>query len=268
MLSLNLDLSGRQAAIARRSARAQPWSLEFAREIGSEDLLALSAITKLDPDPKAPLARLHAPHHMMARLVAEGKADAAISAITGYTPARIRTLKADPAFSELVNHYEEQVKAEGADVQAQVQGVALMALHEIRDRLENDPSQFNNKELRELMTSGLDRTGHGPSSKQTVNINDPNGVIEGLRAMMARETRGRVLSRDTIDVSYTELRDEQAETCERLSNSEPETDRTVPRAEIAGPSGGGPEVSASGLESPEPVCQVRDTPEQPVDSIS
>src|SRR5688572_17892155 len=154
----NLDM--RALEIARRSATPKPWAIEGVEELTREAMVLLASGAG-PADPKAPLARISAPHHMLARLVAEGKANATISAITGYTPGRIETLRHDPAFADLVAHYEGEIVKDSPDVTARVAHLALTAQELLQERLETDPDSFTKKELRDLMTTGLDRIGHG-----------------------------------------------------------------------------------------------------------
>lgn len=192
----NLDI--RQAAIARRSSRAEPWQVEIVRPLGPEDF-ALLQLPSTAPDPRAPLSRIRDPHHMMARLLAQGKAPIEVSAITGYTPARIRTLQNDPAFQELLHHYTAQEMSVEADVTAQIRHLALSAAATLQERLEAEPESFSNKELRELAQTGFDRIGHGPSSKVDLRLTNPQGVIQQLKEALAAEAAGRILTRDDAE---------------------------------------------------------------------
>lgn len=205
MLSVSLPLDIRQAAVARRSSRQEPWQVHFAREIGPEDLgLLHNGIMQAPQDPKAPLASLREPHHMLARLLAEGKPVVEVSAITGYSTSRIRTLQGDPAFRELMAHYEEAVVFAEADVQAQIKHVALTAGAILQERLEVDPDSFSNKDLKELFQTGLDRIGHGPTTKHQHTITDPTHIIEALKQAQAQEG-GRIIAKGAITAEFTEV---------------------------------------------------------------
>jgi hypothetical protein len=146
---------------------------------------------------------------MLARLIAQGKSAVEVGAITGYTPARVRTLQTDPAFQELLSHYELQEVSANADITAQIRHLALSAASTLQERLEVEPEGFSNKELREIATAGFDRIGHGPSSKLDLNLNDPQHVIQGLKEALALESVGRVLSKSdpeilpTIDADFS-----------------------------------------------------------------
>ncbi len=195
----------RALAIARKSSDPKAWRIGSIRPMIKEDLAILvSSLTS--PDPRAPLARISAPHHMLAKLLAEGKTAVEVSSITGYTPARIQTLKVDPAFSELIAHYETESIQTSADIHAQVTHVALTAKQLLMERLEDEPETFSNKDLMTLFNAGLDRIGHGPGSKLDVNLNDPARILESLRETITSVSSGQVIPRArTIDVEVTEV---------------------------------------------------------------
>lgn len=210
----------RDLAIARRSARKEPWQIVNVRPLTRDDLALLQSHLPTPCDPKAPLARISAPHHTLARFVAEGKSVVEISAITGYTTNRIRTLQEDPAFRELVAHYEEQVVFAEADIQGQIQHVALMAKQLLMERLESEPDAFTHKDLMALMTAGLDRVGHGPSSKVNMTVNNTAEIIAKLHEATQQNQRSRVLSREEIDAECKEVPShEPAEACARAQES-------------------------------------------------
>lgn len=192
-------------AIARRSARREPWQVTFAREIATEDLAALAGPAPV-ADPKAPLARLHEAHHMMAKLLAEGEEPVEVARICGYTPARVRTLINDPAFTELMNHYTQQKVFRDHDTDMAVRHVAQAAGALLMERIEDQPESFSNKELLQIRDSSLDRTGFGPQSKRTVEIKDSRSVLAEIRDMMTSETAARIISRDTpLTAEYVEV---------------------------------------------------------------
>lgn len=204
---LGLDI--RDGAYGRTSAKTVPWHLEILREISPEDLSLLSS--PADPcNSAAPLAKIRAPHHLMAQYIAQGKSRVEISALLGYTPSRIATLEKDPAFMELIAHYTEIAIMAEADVSAQIKHVALAASQELMDRLEEDPSAFTNKELLDLRNSSLDRFGFGPSSTQNINVNNTAKLIESLVAQAQNETLGKIipkpiaLAQPIIEAEYVE----------------------------------------------------------------
>lgn len=207
--SLQLGLDVRDGAIARRSSKVAPWQVEIVRDIRPEDLSLLASPAD-HQNSVAPLAKIREPHHMLAQFVAAGKPRVEISALTGYSPARIATLERDPAFMELVAHYNETNIMASADIEAQIKHVGMSASQILMERMEVDPDQFSNKELMDLRNSSLDRVGHGPSSNHNhnVNIRDTAKIIEALVSQSSNEAASRVISKTDqlhqIEASYVE----------------------------------------------------------------
>lgn len=196
----------------RTSVRIKPWQLEYARDIGPEELVLLHSVSKMPTNSKAPLAKLRAPHHTLAQLLVDPANDVIdVSRITGYTVARIRTLMADPAFSELMSFYAESKVHAEHDVQKSIAHVGMTATQILQERLEEEPESFSNKDLLALQTAQLDRTGHGPQSKKTVEINDPRGVLAEIKQIMARENRAVIVPRsEPIEANYEEVLNDEA----------------------------------------------------------
>ncbi len=190
----------------RSSVRRQPWQVEIAREIGQEELILLHSAVAAPTDPKAPLAKLRAPHHTLAQMLAEGQDPVVVSRITGYSISRIRILQNDPAFCELTTFYAEQKVLAENDVQKAIAHVGMTATEILQERLEEEPESFSNKDLLSLQTAQLDRTGHGPQSKKTVTIEDPRGVLLELKQLMAVENKAVIVSRsELIEANYEEI---------------------------------------------------------------
>ena len=232
----------RDIALGRRSTEVAPWRVVAVRPLVREDMILL--VNPASPDPKAPLARISAPHHLLARLIAEGKEPVDVSAITGYSTGRIRTLQSDPAFCELVAHYETGVVQAVADVQAQITHIALAAAQRLQEKLDDESEKFTTKELREISTAMLDRAGHGPTSKSVLTVNDPSQVIAKLHSMIQTESRGRVFTREAVDVEFTETINVTPAPSEGLEESDARNEGPLAGDhQIEGPSGGGDTVS-------------------------
>jgi hypothetical protein len=133
------------------------------RQLTEDDLIDMAT----DPAPKvAPpiIQKLRASHHTAARLLAQGKPVKEVAILVGRTPQRISDLQKDPAFTNLVTYYHEQVIDTTLDQAQTLQetwiDIAQLATDEIVDRLE-DPEQLKVipvGELRQLATAGSDRT--------------------------------------------------------------------------------------------------------------
>lgn len=165
--------------------------VEVVREITEDDLMLLE-----EPRPKstAPVVKqLRERHHALARLLAAGIPHWEAAAITGYEPSRVSILRRDPAFQNLISFYTEKKDAAFADVHANLNGLTVDALSVIRERLEENPDDFSNHELRELVKVGADRSGHGPTN---TNIQVNVGLAQRLEA-----ARKRVIEARAIDIT-------------------------------------------------------------------
>lgn len=140
-----------------------------------------------------PLKRLRDRHHAAARLLAAGKPEGAVAAITGYDVSRISILKNDPAFRELLEFYREDINREYAAMHEQLAGMSLDAAVILREKLEEEPEKLTVNQLLEITKMGADRTGFGPSQKVETNININ-------LANRLEEARKRVRER-TIDIT-------------------------------------------------------------------
>lgn len=168
--------------------------VEVVREITEDDLMLLE---EPRPKPTTPVVKvvkqLRERHHALARLLAAGIPHWEAAAITGYEPSRVSILRRDPAFQNLISFYTEKKDAAFADVHANLNGLTVDALSVIRERLEENPDDFSNRELRELIKTGADRSGHGPTN---TNIQVNVGLAQRLEA-----ARKRVIEARAIDIT-------------------------------------------------------------------
>lgn len=169
----------------------------FLRDIKHEDL-ALLASPGAEVAAARPITRIRAQHHLAARLIAEGRKPVEVAGITGYTPARIVQLRADPAFCELVSHYKGQVDARYLDVHARLALLGTMATEELQERLEEDAESFSNEELRKLAETTLDRGGYGPNRSISVESRSVSvHLVEAIKAEAASRGQVRQLGDDS-----------------------------------------------------------------------
>lgn len=140
-----------------RGKKAQMLHMEFVRELNQGDLGLI-----LNPPEKGitttPLLKLRNTHHMLARLLAEGRKNSECALVTGYTPSRISILQHDPAFKELIAYYSANVEAKYLDVHERLASLGMSSLDELQERLEEQPEGFKNRELLELAEFALDRS--------------------------------------------------------------------------------------------------------------
>lgn len=140
-----------------RGRRPAELELRYVRDLNGGDMDVL-----LNPPPKGvqtnPIAKLRYTHHLLARLLAEGRKNAEISLITGYSPSRISILQNDPAVKELVSYYSENVEEVFLDVHARLAALGVSTLEELQERLEAEPEKFSPAQLMALAELSLDRS--------------------------------------------------------------------------------------------------------------
>jgi len=142
-----------------------PLTIGEPRELTAADLEELINPSELNSAP-SPLQRIRSTHHRLAQLVAEGRKGTEISLIMGYSQSRISILQNDPAFQELVAFYKNQQAAVFLNVQERLADLGMAATEELRERLEEDPSQFTHRDLMELQKTTFDRSIAPPKVTQ------------------------------------------------------------------------------------------------------
>lgn len=126
----------------------------------------------------APVQRLRSTHQAIARYMSAGLKDVEIAQLTGYSPVTLSILKTNPAFQNLLQSYMEQADEVALDLAGKISLAADMALDQLVKFLDVDPNAegtpFDPEWLRRVADSLLDRAGHGPTSRQQVDL---RGVI-------------------------------------------------------------------------------------------
>lgn len=153
----------------------------YVRDLTADDIKSLSARAAYGSQPGQLIQKLRAPHHTLARLVAEGKKHPECSVITGYTVEYIVMLERDPAFQELVAYYKEQVGQAYINVHERLATLGATAMEILQERL-TDPEQVKKLTagaLREIMNDALDRSV-APSK-----VNQGSGGFAGSEAPRA-----------------------------------------------------------------------------------
>lgn len=193
------DLDLNIAGLARPGRRKKPLAPRIVRPLRASDLALLASDAGTEP---IRLKKLSERHHGLARLIAAGTPEREAAAIMRYDLSRVSVLKSDPAFKELVEFYRNRVDEAFDETALHMAGLTLEAIMELRERLEVEPESFSIKDLREVATSMADRTGHGPSSKQEVEVNVNLGErIEAARrrALEARLAAARDITPEARD---------------------------------------------------------------------
>lgn len=171
----------------------------FRREVNEADILALQHAPEGSLGlAAAPLLRIRTQHHMLARLLAEGRSQNDCSLITGYSPSYISTIQGDPAMNDLIAYYKTQVEEIFIDVHSRLAALGLTTIEELQARITENPNDFSARELMELATLTLDRSGHGPTAKvkHDHNFTISSDTIARIKAESAERTQGTVRSID------------------------------------------------------------------------
>jgi hypothetical protein len=192
-MGLDLDI----AALTAPGRKPSPLFAVVRKELAEEDLVMLANASGAEPPD---LKRVSERHHALARALASGLSEAEAAALVGYALSRVSILKNSPAFQELLSLYRDQKDTEFAEFHARLAGLSKQAVLELMERLEEAPDSITISQLIEMVKTGADRTGYGPSQKveQNVNIN----LSERLEA--ARRRALEVQERTVIDVTPEE----------------------------------------------------------------
>lgn len=164
---------------------------ERTRTLTAGDIASLG----LHPAPIPRIKRLRDSHHALARLIAENRPGAEISALTGYAQSSISILKSDPAFAELVEYYRGETREAYANLADRMALLSLDTIQELQDRLVNEPESFQIDQLQAQLRLLADRTGFGPTSKTDVQITVA-GFADRLEEARRRVEAAKVIEHD------------------------------------------------------------------------
>lgn len=163
--------------------------VEIVRELTDDDIQIISGAPL--GWKRSPLQKITIAHHTIARMCAENVSIIDISAASGRTPASIQQLRADPAFKELVAHYQKVNNIAKIDLEEQLRDLASASISVMQERLELEPEKVSDADLRKNAQLGLDRIGHGPT--RTVKVNNAAEVIKELVEARKARQAGRVI---------------------------------------------------------------------------
>lgn len=132
----------------------------YIRDLTADDIKSLATRAAYGSQPGQLIQKLRAPHHTLARLVAEGKSHPECSVITGYGVEYVSMLERDPAFKELVAYYKEQIGAAYINVHERLAVLGATAMEILQERLTDDKQveKMSVGALREIMNDALDRS--------------------------------------------------------------------------------------------------------------
>lgn len=147
-------------------ARGRPgkvFIMSVERQLTAEDLYRLATEPK-QTVALAPLQKLRASHHAIARYLASGKTARETAILVGCTAQRVGDLTRDPSFNHLLDYYREQINESGIvdaeRAQAKLRIAAETATDLIQERLEDETKSKDIPigELRQIAAFGYDRT--------------------------------------------------------------------------------------------------------------
>lgn len=191
MSTLDLNLLS-----TRLGGYSEPLAFEHKRDLNRADLELVEQMRGNNGTRAKEILKLRGVHHRVAKLLAAGLKDVEVSAVTGYCQSRISVLKKDPAFKGLMDYYAEKEEARSAEVMDLMKDLSMDALVTLRERLEDEPDTLTVKQLLEISQLTLDRTGHGPVTRNiqgTVKLS-PEDVNE-IKDITRRANEGRVHSK-------------------------------------------------------------------------
>lgn len=168
-----------------------PLVVELVGELTPADLTLMASEREV-PTATPLIQKLRDRHHHLASCLAQGMTDAEASAITGYDISRISILKNDPSFKALLADKRCIENATLAEFTARASVLALTAMNNLQEKLEDDANPLPASMELEIAKSFADRTGHAPVQK-SLNINA--NVDLGSRLSEARKRLQAVVSK-------------------------------------------------------------------------
>lgn len=141
---------------------------DFARQVTDEDILSTQEERGTAPKP---LKKLRQRHHALAKALADGVPAGEAGLLCGYTASHVSILQSDPSFKDLVKFYAASKREVYLDLHAKLASLGEDAVDELSERLEEAPEDISVGQLLEISKMSLDRSGHGPQSSTSVNVN-------------------------------------------------------------------------------------------------
>lgn len=126
-------------------------------------------------------------HHSVARMIAQGMSHQLIATLTGYEPGYIGILLEAPSMEALVSHYRAQVGNAHDIIIERVRYAGMSALEQLISKFESGEA-VDDSTLVAVAKLGLDRSGHGPTSRLAV-MTSPDGPTSERLAALERAAR-------------------------------------------------------------------------------
>jgi len=182
----------------RKPSGGPPLVVMEVRELCEADLPALLAPPSANgPTSTAPTVKaIRQSHHLLARLLADGRGEAEAALISGYSPSRISILKSDPAFCELLSYYGSMKEIEFADAQGKMAALGGSMVDELLERFERDPDSFANGTLKEMIELFLVKANPAIGAAKQPSANAPLIQISFVEPPAQLRSPVRVLASD------------------------------------------------------------------------
>lgn len=183
-----------------RVPAAEPVAARVVRDLTLADL-EVAGHPASSPQPVPQLKRLHSRHHALARVLSRGDItdkDAAI--LCGYTPQMVVILRKDSAFQELIEHYSVELDEVSRGLPDALLGIAKDAVDELGRRVEEEAEKLSVGQLLEIAKLGADRTGHGPQTSSTQNVNVNIGIADRLSQARKRVREAKIIDAKAVEV--------------------------------------------------------------------
>lgn len=146
-----------------------------------------------------PLKRIRERHQSLARAIAlhPEKSQKQIALEHGIAPGTLSRLCGDQTFKDLVEHYKQDLEVALEDTVAKLSTLSREAIDELQERLDNNPDDLTTGQLIEIVKMSADRSGHGPTSQQNVNINVglANRLNEARERVKQIDAKARVVEK-------------------------------------------------------------------------
>ena len=166
------------------------------------------------------IGTLRSSHHKLARLLALGLRDVEASHQTGYSASRISILKKDPAFRDLLTHYEQANAELARNLPERLAQLSMDTVDLLQERLTEEPEVFTNGQLTELLKAGADRS-EAPVVSKNINVNENRNfdvtVIKQIKEEVALNEAGKVKFVNRSEATF--IQETEAQDCVKVEFS-------------------------------------------------
>jgi hypothetical protein len=153
------------------------------------------------------IKRLRDHHHLVARLVAEGKRTSEIATETGLCISRVSILKGDPAFKQLVEMYranlEQLANTAYFDMHRKYALLEANGVDHMNERYEDEPENISHEQARADAELAATMLGRKVTKSFNVNATATIPLAETLEARKRRALQLSAREPGSVDASPT-----------------------------------------------------------------